>query len=423
MRSQLPKVMHRLVGIPLIAHVLKATQPLAPERTVVVVAPHMESVREGVNHVMPVATFAVQTQQKGTADAVRSGLDALAGYTGTVVVLYGDTPMIRTETLAHLLSEHEAQQATISLLGMRPPSPMGYGRLVMSAPPLVERIVECKDATPEEKLLPYVWAGVMAFDAAFVRENLPKLTPSPVTGEFYLTELIAMATNAKRKTIMVEIDPDEAMGINDRVQLAIAEKVVQMRLREKAMREGVTLIDPGSVYFSMDTVLGRDVVVHPQVMFGAGVTVADNVEIRSFSHIEGATIGTGATIGPFARVRPGSVVGEGAHVGNFVELKKTTLGKNAKANHLSYVGDATVGEGANIGAGTITCNYDGTHKYNTIIGDNAFIGSNSSLVAPVKIGAGAVVGAGSVITDDVPAQELGLGRARQVNKKRQKKSD
>jgi len=412
MRSSLPKVMHKLAGQPMINHVLNAVAPLKPEKTVVVVAPHMDSVKAAT----PKCAFAVQDAQKGTGHAVRSAKNALKGYQGTVLVLYGDTPMIRTETLSTLLKEHVEKKAAISLLGMKPDSPMGYGRLVMKKPPFVECIVECKDASAAEKKIPWVWAGVMAFDAKFLWAALGTLKPSKATGEYYLTSLVEMAAAKKLRTVMVEVGVDEAMGINDRIQLAQAEKIIQQRLRAKAMLEGATLIDPESVYLSLDTKLGRDVVIYPHVVFGPGVSIADNVEIRPFSHLEGVTIHKHATIGPFARLRPGSVIGEGAHVGNFVELKKTTLGKGAKVNHLSYVGDTTVGGGANIGAGTITCNYDGTDKYNTMIGENAFIGSNSSLVAPVTIGEGAVVGAGSVITENVPAGTLAIARALQVNK-------
>ena len=258
----------------------------------------------------------------------------------------------------------------------------------------------------------------MAFDAKFLQKALAELQPSKVTGEYYLTTLIEMATKQKLRTLMVPVAVEEAMGVNSRTQLADAEKTIQNRIRAKAMEEGATLVDPQSVYFSLDTKIGRDVTIYPQVVFGAGVTIADNVEIRSFSHIEGATIASHAIIGPFARLRPGTVIGEGAHVGNFVELKQTKLGKGAKANHLSYIGDSDIGAGANIGAGTITCNYDGVHKHKTTIGADAFIGSNTSLVAPVTIGAGAVVGAGSVITNDVEPGALAIARERQVNKAR-----
>ena len=416
MRSALPKVMHKLAGEPMIAHVLASVAHLAPQQTVVVVAPKMDVVKETVRKQSGDCQIAIQEKQLGTGNAVAAAMDELKGYEGIVLVLYGDTPMITTQTIETLLTEHAKHKVAISLLGMQPHPPTGYGRLVMSAPPFVERIVECKDATLEEKEIADVWAGVMAFDAAFLRNGLANLQPSKVTGEYYLTSLIDMATQAKLRTLMVPVAVEEAMGINSRTQLADAEKVIQSRLRAQAMDGGATLIDPESVYFSLDTQIGRDVTIHPQVVFGAGVTVADDVEIRSFSHIEGATIAKGAVIGPFARLRAGTQVGEMAHVGNFVELKQTKLGKGAKANHLSYIGDADVGDAANIGAGTITCNYDGVaNKYKTTIGAGASIGSNTSLVAPVSVGEGASVGAGSVITDDVEDDAMALARARQIN--------
>ena len=418
MRSNLPKVMHKLAGQPMISHVLAAVAPLKPEKTVVVVAPLMDTVKATVQKQAPDCKMAIQEKQLGTGNAVASAMAALKGYAGMVLVLYGDTPMISTETIDNLLTQHHKNKVAISLLGMQPHPPTGYGRLVMKKPPYVDRIVECKDASAAEKKIADVWAGVMCFDAAFLRKALAELKPSKVTGEYYLTTLIEMATKQKLRTLMVPVSVEEAMGVNSRAQLADAEKAIQTRLRAKAMEEGATLVDPGSVYFAFDTKIGRDVILYPHIVFGPGVVIADNVEIRSFSHIEGAAISSGAIVGPFARLRPGTVVGEGAHVGNFVELKQTKLGKGAKANHLSYVGDTDVGANANIGAGTITCNYDGVHKHKTIIGAEAFIGSNVSLVAPVTIGKGATVGAGSVITDNVEPCVLAIARARQVNKKR-----
>ena len=417
MRSKMPKVMHKLAGQPMLAHVLSCVAPLSPEKTVVVVAPHMDVVKEAAQKHSPHCQMAIQEKQLGTGNAVASALESLKGYTGIVLVLYGDTPMITTHTIDTMLSHHRDHNVAISLLGMRPNPPMGYGRLVMKQPPYVERIVECKDASAEEKSIADVWAGVMAFDAAFLREALAELKPSKVTGEYYLTTLIEMATAKKLRTLMVPVAVDEAMGINSRAQLAQAEAALQNRLRTKAMDNGATLIDPFSIFLATDTVIGQDVVIHPHVVLGGGVTIADNVEIRSFSHIEGASVESGAIIGPFARLRPGTVVGENAHVGNFVELKQTKLGKGAKANHLSYIGDAVVGEAANIGAGTITCNYDGVaNKYKTTIGANASIGSNTSLVAPVTVGEGAMVGAGSVITENIEDNAMAVARAPQVNK-------
>jgi len=410
MRSDLPKVMHTLAGQPMITHVLAAAQPLSPEKMVVVVAPGMDSVRAAAAW----CSFAVQEKQQGTGHAVQCAETALAGYPGTVLVLYGDTPLITSDTIRGVLRAMES--ADIVVLGMNVEDPTGYGRLIVDSSGQLEEIVECRDAKGEHKSVTLCNSGVMAVKGKHLFALLKKIKAANAAGEYYLTDIVSEADKDGLHCHVVVADASELAGVNTRAQLAQAEKVVQRRLRASAMEQGATLVDPDSVYFSMDTKLGRDVVVYPQVVFGPGVSVSDNVEIRSFSHIEGAQISSGAIVGPFARIRPGSIVGEGAHVGNFVELKKTTLGKNAKANHLSYVGDTEVGEGVNIGAGTITCNYDGTNKFKTTIGAHAFIGSNTSLVAPVTIGEGAIVGAGSVITQDVEAGALALERSPQVNK-------
>jgi bifunctional UDP-N-acetylglucosamine pyrophosphorylase / glucosamine-1-phosphate N-acetyltransferase len=416
MRSDMPKVMHKLAGKPLIAHALACIRPIKAQKTVVVIRQEMESVKSAVMKEAPETSLAFQNTQEGTGHAVKCGMESLKDFNGTVLVLYGDTPLIRSETLMSLLEQKAEHQATIALLGMEPQNPMGYGRLVMEQMPWVELIVECKDATPEEKQIRWVWGGVMAFDSQFLRNALNELTPSPITNEYYLTALVKMAADKHQRSLMVPMEEEEAMGINDRAQLAQAEHALQQRLRKKAMTEGATLIDPETVYFSVDTKLAQDVVIHPQVVFGPGVTVESGAEIRAFSHLENARVGKNAIIGPFARLRPGAVIGESAHVGNFVEIKNSTLGKEAKANHLTYLGDTTVGRGANIGAGTITCNYDGVSKHQTVIGDYAFIGSNTSLVAPVNIGQAAIVGAGSVITQDVEPDALAVARAAQSNK-------
>ena len=431
MRSQLPKVLHPLAGEPLIAHALASLSPLGADNAVVVLAPGAQDVEKAALAERADCNFAIQDQQLGTGHAVRCALSQLEEYNGTVLILYGDTPLVTPETIATLLDEKMAHKATIALLGMKPTDPTGYGRLVMGKEPFVDRIVEQKDATAEEKKIPWVWSGMMAVDAPFLRSTLATLAPSTITGEYYLTALVAIATAQKLKSVMTPISVEEAMGINDRTQLAEAEAVIQQRLRQRAMENGATLIDPKTVYFRRDTKIGQDVTIYPHVVFGKGVAVADNVEIRSFSHIEGAKIEKGAVIGPFARLRPGAAIGQDAHVGNFVEIKNSTLAKGAKANHLSYVGDSEVGEGANIGAGTITCNYDGINKFKTVIGAGAFIGSNASLVAPVSIGAGGIVGAGSVITEDVPDNALAVtrapqvtreGKAAEIRQKKQKKS-
>ncbi len=415
MRSSLPKVLQPMAGKPMIAQVISSAAPLSPDALVVVVAPQMNEVQACVQQTFPAARFAVQTQQLGTGHAVLSALEQLPG-SGVVLVLYGDTPLITTQTLAHMLRQHEEQQATISLLAMKLESPTGYGRVMMASPPWVDVIVEEKDATPQQRLNPWVWGGVMALDAAFLAAALPKVAPSAATGEIYLTTLLEAAANMGKRSLMVEVSKEEVMGVNDKVQLAQAEAVMQDRLRRRAMEAGVTMLAPHTVFLQDDTEFEADVVVHPHVVFGAGVKVGQGAEIRAFSHLEQATIHRGATVGPYARLRPGTVIGEGAHVGNFVEIKNSQLGRNAKANHLSYLGDSEVGEGANVGAGTITCNYDGVNKYRTSIGAGSFIGSNTALVAPVAVGRGAMVAAGSVITENVPDDALAIARAVQQNK-------
>lgn len=419
MKSTLPKVMHQVAGKPMIGHVLSAIGALSPEQTIAVIAPHMAEDNNGVKQQLaalsPDIRFCVQDKQLGTGHAVACARDFLKGKDGTALIVYGDQPLIQAETLRSLLQTLSTHKASIALLAMCPQDPTGYGRLVMDDMPFVRRIVECKDASEKEKAIRWVWAGVIAFDARFLYEHLETLTPSPVTQEYYLTTLIETAVEKGLGVVMAPMEEDEAMGVNTRAQLAQAEEIIQTRLRRRHMEQGVTLLSPETVYFNCDTRLGRDVTIQPNVFFGPNVVVGDHVQIRAFSHIEGAHIENGAIIGPFARLRPGSVVGEEAYVGNFVELKKTTLARKAKASHLSYIGDATVEEGANIGAGTITCNYDGVNKYPTRIGKGAFIGSNSSLVAPVTIGEGAIVGASSVITQNVEDNALALTRPQQIN--------
>lgn len=410
MKSTLPKVMHKLAHQPLIAHVLAAQAALLPEKTIVVLAEGMESVAA----VCGDAAIAIQKTQQGTGDAVKSALPLLKNYSGTVLVLYGDTPLITPETLARVLEA--SQSSDMVVVGFEQDDPTGYGRLVVNTNDQLTAIIEEKDASDDEKMIDLCNSGIMAFRGVHLPELLAALTTDNAAGEYYLTDTVAHANAKGLRCRVVVADSEELAGINTRGQLAEAEHVLQWRLREKAMENGATLVDPQTTYFAADTVLGRDVIVHPQVVFGPKVTVEDGVEIKSFSHLEGAVVKKNAIIGPFARLRPGSVIGENAHVGNFVELKNTKLGDGAKANHLSYVGDSDVGAGANIGAGTITCNYDGVNKHKTTIGAGAFIGSNSSLVAPVTIGEGAIIGAGSVITQDVEANALALERSQQVVK-------
>ncbi len=416
MKSALPKVMHRLAGAPLISHVLAAVSPLSPEKIIAVIAPDMDMVTDSVRKTTENASFIMQNQQLGTGHAVACAKHELAGYHEKILILYGDTPLITTGTLEKMLEA--AQYSEIVVLGMNIENPTGYGRLIVDDSERLEEIIEEKDASAEQKQITLCNSGVMAVSGKYLFELLEKLTPNNQAGEYYLTDIVAIAGDMGLHSRVVVADAGELAGINTRAQLAAAEQVLQDKLRATAMENGATMIDPKSVFLQVDTRIASDVIIHPNVIFGAGVVVESGVEIRAFSHIEGAHIKSGAIIGPFARLRVGSVVGENAHVGNFVELKNTNLGDGAKANHLSYVGDAVVGAGANIGAGTITCNYDGKNKHKTTIGAGAFIGSNSALVAPVTIGKNAVVGAGSVITQDVPDNMLAIERGLQINKAR-----
>jgi bifunctional UDP-N-acetylglucosamine pyrophosphorylase/glucosamine-1-phosphate N-acetyltransferase len=412
MKSRLPKVLHPIAGRPMIAYVLESVAPLGCA-TVVVVGPGMEAVSAAVQ---PHST-ALQAEQLGTGHAVLAARAAIGKTPSDVLVLYGDTPFLSTATLERMLSRRRAEDRPAAVvLGMRPADPSGYGRLVLAADGRLEEIVEHRDATAAQRGIGLCNSGVMAVDGALLWDLLSKVGTANVKGEYYLTDIVALARQLGRVSAVIEAPAEELLGINSRVELAVAEALLQGRLRQRAMEEGATLIDPGSVWFSHDTRLGCDVIIEPHVFFGPGVVVADDVWIRGFCHIEGAHIETGAIIGPFARLRPGSRIGAKAHVGNFVETKNTLLGAGAKANHLSYLGDARVGERTNIGAGTITCNYDGFGKYETFIGAGTFIGSHSALVAPVTVGDGAFVAAGSVVTEDVAPDALALARAHQVEK-------
>jgi bifunctional UDP-N-acetylglucosamine pyrophosphorylase/glucosamine-1-phosphate N-acetyltransferase len=410
MRSALPKVLHKVAGRAMVGHVVAAAETLGAERVVVVIAPGMDSVATAVKP-HPVA---IQESQNGTADAVKAARGALAGFTGDVLILYGDCPLIRAETLARMRAERRDEAVTV--LGMRVAPPTPYGRLVLAADGTLDRIVEALDAKEAERQIDLCNTGIMVIDGARLFGLVDSIGNDNAKGEYYLTDIVEAARRTGSACRVVEAPEEEALGVNSRVELAVAEGRMQERLRRKAMDEGATLIDPASVFLSYDTVLGRDVTVEPNVVFGPGVRVGDGVEIRAFSHIEKAEIEAGAIIGPYARLRPGASIGEGAHIGNFVEIKNARIDRGAKANHLSYIGDADVGAGANIGAGTITCNYDGFGKYRTEIGAGAFIGSDTTLVAPVRVGAGAFTGAGSTVTEDVPDDALAIARGRQAVK-------
>jgi bifunctional UDP-N-acetylglucosamine pyrophosphorylase/glucosamine-1-phosphate N-acetyltransferase len=412
MKSRKPKVMHEIANRPMIGHVMAALKPLRCDPVVLVVAPEMEAVAQ----VAAPAQIVVQREQLGTGHAVMAARNALKSVGGDLLVLYGDTPFIATATLAAMLQRrHGGDNPAVVVLGFRPAEPGGYGRLLLDAAGGLDAIVEARDATPEQRAIGLCNSGVMALDAERMMPLLKELKNDNAKGEYYLTDLVALARARGWNAAVVEAPVEELMGINSRAELAAAEQAFQRRARAVAMEAGATLLDPESVYFSHDTHLGQDVMIGPHVYFGPGVTVENDVEIKGFCHIEGARIAAGARIGPFARLRPGAAIGPDVHIGNFVEVKNARLGPGAKANHLTYIGDAEIGGGTNIGAGTITVNYDGFSKSRTVIGANASIGSNTSLVAPVSIGAGAIVGAGSVITENVPADAMAIARGRQVN--------
>ncbi|MBV8538719.1 MAG: bifunctional UDP-N-acetylglucosamine diphosphorylase/glucosamine-1-phosphate N-acetyltransferase GlmU [Alphaproteobacteria bacterium] len=417
MRSELPKVLHEVAGRPLIGHVMAAVAPLAPVKTIVVVGPRMEAVVEAARAAAPKLSITpvVQRDRRGTGHAVRQAERALRGFRGDILIVIGDAPLMRPETLKQLVSARR-DGAAVAVLAMDLRDPADYGRMVTGPNDTLERIVEARDATDAERAITLCNAGVIAADGSVLFELLARLKPDNAKREYYLTDIVGLARAAGQRCTWTEAPVEELIAVNTRAELAAAEAAMQARLRASAMANGATLADPASVWFSYDTVLGQDVTVGPGVVFGPEVRVADGVEIRAFCHLEGVRIGPGAIVGPFARLRPGADIGAGARVGNFVEVKNARIGAGAKANHLAYVGDARVGAEANIGAGTITCNYDGFSKHETDIGPGAFIGSNTTLVAPVRVGARAVVAGGSTITEDVAADALVFGRARQAVK-------
>jgi bifunctional UDP-N-acetylglucosamine pyrophosphorylase/glucosamine-1-phosphate N-acetyltransferase len=410
MKSRKPKVLHEIGGLSMLGHVIRAAEALEPRRLAVVVGDQAPEVGEAANRLRADATIAVQAPPRGTGDAVRCAQPALDGFDGVVLVLYADTPLLTAETLRKLRDAADAG----AVLGFRPVDPAHYGRLVVDAGGRLEKIVEAKDASAAERAIPLANAGAMAARAGVLREYLPRLSSDNAKGEFYLTDVVALAGAAGKRFSVVEAAEEEVMGVNSRAELAAAERVFQRRRRLAAMAAGATLVDPDTVYFSHDTRLGTDVLIEPNVWFGPGVEIGEGATIRAFSHLEGARVGRGAQVGPFARLRPGAELGEKSRVGNFVEVKKAAVGEGAKINHLTYIGDAKIGARANIGAGTITCNYDGFAKHVTEIGADAFIGSNTALVAPVKVGRGAYVGSGSVITKPVADDALAVARGRQA---------
>ena len=413
MNSDLPKVLHHIAGAPMLIHAMKAGASLAPDKTVVVAGHGADQVRAAAQDWDPDVTVVLQSEQLGTAHAVAQAKDALADFNGDALVLYGDTPFIRPETL-EAMAQARAKHDVI-VLGFEAAEPGRYGRLVTDGDAL-ERIVEFKDATAAERAITLCNSGVIMADSQTLFDLIDQVGNDNASEEYYLTDIVGIARSNKLSASVVRCDEAETLGVNSRAELARADALFQARARAATLADGVTLSAPDTVYFAHDTVIGRDTIVEPNVVFGPNVTVESGATIRAFSHLEGCHVSRGAIVGPYARLRPGTELAEHTKIGNFVETKNARIAEGAKVNHLSYIGDATVGEKANIGAGTITCNYDGVFKHKTNIGANAAIGSNTMLVAPVSVGAGAMTGSGSVITDDVPDGALGLGRARQINR-------
>jgi bifunctional UDP-N-acetylglucosamine pyrophosphorylase/glucosamine-1-phosphate N-acetyltransferase len=413
MRTSRPKVLHEIGSAPLIAHVLNAVRGLGGA-TSVVVGPDAGALTAAIGELMPTAEVVVQHDRRGTADAVLAAKAAIARGFDDVLVLFADTPLVGTGTLRRLRAPLR-DGAAVVVLGFQAADPTGYGRLIVDGERLLA-IREEKEASAAERAITLCNGGLMALRGDLALTLIERIGNDNAKGEFYLTDAVAIARDMGLEAVALETPEDEVRGINTQAQLAQAETLLQARLRNAALDAGVTMVAPETVHLCADTKLGRDVVIEPYVVFGPGVVVEDGARIRSFSHLEGARVGPGASVGPFARLRPGAQLGARVRIGNFVEVKEAEIEAGAAANHLTYIGDARVGADSNVGAGTITCNYDGFEKHRTEIGARAFIGSNSSLVAPVKIGDGAYVGSGSVVTEDIPADALALGRGRQVNK-------
>ncbi len=413
MNSDLPKVLHPIAGAPMLVHAMQAAMVLDPARCVVVAGYEAAQVEKAALAHDPDVTVVVQAEQLGTGHAVAQAQAALADFVGDALVLYGDTPFIRPDTLEAMIEARQTHD--IVVLGFEAEEPARYGRLILKGGQL-DRIVEYKDATDDERAVTLCNSGVIAADAATLFDLVAAIGNDNAAGEYYLTEIIAIARARGLTATVVECAEAETLGINSRFELAQAEALFQNAARMTALDDGVTLIAPETVYFAYDTVIGRDAVIEPNVVFGPGVTVESGATIRAFSHLEGCHVSRGAIVGPYARLRPGAELAENTRVGNFVEVKNAVIAEGAKVNHLSYIGDADIGPRSNIGAGTITCNYDGVSKHHTTIGADVFIGSNTMLVAPVSVGDQAMTASGSVITRDVPAGDLAVARARQDNK-------
>ncbi|MEM8569515.1 MAG: bifunctional UDP-N-acetylglucosamine diphosphorylase/glucosamine-1-phosphate N-acetyltransferase GlmU [Pseudomonadota bacterium] len=415
MNSDLPKVLHKLAGAPLLRHVMQTAEAIGAERTVIVTGHGGEKVEAAAREAGEACQFARQEERLGTGHAVLQAAPALRDFSGDVLVLYGDTPMIRPETLESMLKARR-EGAAVVVLGFEATDPSGYGRLILGQDGSLKRIVEEHEATPDERAITLCNSGVIAAESAALFELLADVRDDNAKGEYYLTDIVGLARARGWPAAVIACDESETLGINSRRDLARAETAFQTRARADVLENGVTLADPATTWFAFDTVIGRDVEIGPSVYFGPGVTVESGATIHAFCHLEGCHISRGARVGPFARLRPGAELAEDTRIGNFVEIKNALVDEGGKVNHLSYVGDAHIGAAANIGAGTITCNYDGVFKNHTEIGAGAFIGSNSALVAPVSVGANAIVGAGSVITEAVPDGALAVARGRQKTK-------
>lgn len=415
MKSATPKVLHKIANRSLLGHVLHTGVTLNPDKVVVVVGPDMPEVADEARRIVPDCTVAEQTERKGTAHAVSMAAEAFRGFSGVIVVLYGDCPLVRTTTLDSLIEKARSANDAV-VLAFQAAKPKGYGRIIQDSKGCVTAIREELDASAAERSIDICNSGIIAIKSGSLWRNLSAIRNDNAKGEFYLTDLVEIIVSSGGTVVTSMCDEAEVAGVNDRVQLSEMESRYQAQRRHAAMLDGATLQDPASVYFSADTRLGKDIIIEPHVYFGPGVEVRDRVTIAAFSHIEGAAIGADARVGPFARLRPGADLGSASHIGNFVEIKNAKVGDGAKINHLSYIGDAVVGAKSNIGAGTITCNYDGFEKHRTVIGERVFVGSNSALVAPVNIGDGANIAAGSVIVRDIPADALAIARGEQSNR-------
>jgi len=414
MKSDTPKVLHEVAAAPMLVHVLRVAQEISADKTVIVTGHGADRIAQVAKNYDQTAKAVHQEAQNGTGHAVQQAAAALQDFDGDVIVLYGDTPFVRPETLQAMLDK-KAEGHGVVVLGFNAADPARYGRLI-EKDGMLDAIVEYKDASTAQRNIEFCNSGVICADAKLLFSLLGDVTNNNASKEYYLTDVVGLACERGLSCAAIACDEAETMGINSRTDLAIAEAAFQAAARFAAMQNGVTLIAPDTVYFAYDTIIGRDVVIEPNVIFGPGVTIENNATIRAFSHLEGCHVSQAAVVGPYARLRPGAELADGAKVGNFVEIKAARIGEGAKVNHLSYIGDADIGDDTNIGAGTITCNYDGVFKHHTEIGKRAFIGSNTMLVAPVRVGDDAMTASGSVITKDVEDAALGLGRARQLNK-------